>query len=638
MSMFGEDLKSRFAVFGVIIVLVLGALLVRLWSMQIIAGTSFAAQSENNRIRVVTIPAPRGSIFDAKGRKLVVNRPTLAVTVAPASARDSAMLARLATLLNMSAADILKHITSTRLTAVQPRVVQIDVPMKAVSYISEHADLFPGVEVTTIPVREYPYGEVAAHVLGYVGEISDAEMQLSEFKNYAPGDIVGKAGVEREYESVLQGEKGYQRLEVDARGRVRAILDRQAPVPGRDIKLTVDIDIQKVAEKALADSFATAHKMGFVRANAGAIVVQDVHSGGIVAMASAPTFDPRKFVRGISQKDWASLTATASEYPLNNRAIMSNYPPASTFKVITGLAALQQGFITPSTAYDCPYTWHYPGHENSKASWWVKHDWSPAGHGVIDFTQAVEQSADTYFYPLGYKFYQTPGERLQAFSRGVGYGAKTGIDLPSEAAGRVPDAAWKKKFNNNAVINPESAAWVPGDTVNMSIGQGDLLVTPLQMATVFGGVANGGDVLRPHVLQQVMASGGSAAALQAKATVTHKVPASAANIAAMQNALLGVTRVGTAQSAFAGFGMEVAGKTGTAQVNPATMKKTDPRYKDDYAWFAGYAPANSPEYSVAVVIEQGGHGGSVAAPAAREVLAALAKLPVTYVPGSDVSN
>lgn len=638
MSVFGQDLKSRFAVLGVVIVLVLGALLVRLWSMQIISGESFAAQSENNRIREVTIPAARGRIFDAKGRPLVVNRPTLAVTVAPAAAKDKAMLARLSTLLNMTVADIGRHMASTKLQALQPRVIAIDVPLKAVSYISEHADLFPGVAVQTIPVREYPDGQLAAHILGYVGEISDAEMKTSDFKNYALGDVVGKAGVEREYESVLQGEKGYQRLEVDAKGRVRAVLDRREPVPGRDIKLTVDIDVQKVAEKALSDSFAEAHRQGFVKANAGAIVVMDVKSGAIVAMASAPTFDPRKFVRGISQKDWQSLNATASEYPLNDRAVMSQYPPASTFKVITGLAALQQGFVTASTAYDCPYTWRFPGHENSKSSWWVKHDWNPAGHGVINFTQAVEQSADTYFYPLGYKFWQMPGERLQAFARAVGYGSKTGIDLPSEAAGRVPDAAWKKRFNNNQVIAPEFASWVPGDTVNMAIGQGDLLVTPLQMATVFGGVANGGDVLRPHVLQQVMARGGSAPALQAKPTVVHKVPASSANIALMQSALLGVTENGTGKSAFASFSMKVAGKTGTAQVNAANLSKSDPRYKDDYAWFAGYAPADAPRYSVAVVIEQGGHGGSVAAPAAREVLAALNGLPVTYVSATDASR
>jgi penicillin-binding protein 2 len=656
MSVFGQDLKSRFAVLGGIVVLVLAVLFVRLWSMQIIAGQSFALQSQNNRVRSVSIPAPRGRILDAKGRVLATNRPSLAVAVAPSVAQDAAadettrpsnaqrlrategraILSRLSTLLGMPVSDIEKKIANTKLEAVQPRVVALDVRPQAIAYISEHTDKFRGVEVQQVPIREYPNKEVAAHVLGYVGEISDEEMNQAGMKSYAAGDIIGKAGIERQYENTLQGSKGYQQLEVDAQGRVRRVIGRQEPVPGRDIRLTLDIDVQRTAEKALQNAFAEARRQGFGKANAGALVVMDVRTGGVVALASAPTYDPNKFVNGISAKDWKSLNATSSAYPLTDRAIMSTYPPASTFKVITGLAALQHGFASASTTFDCKGTWWFPGHENSNASWWMKHCWDAAGHGVINFIGGIEQSCDVVFYTLGYKFYTLPGEKLQAFARGAGYGRKAGIDLPGEVAGRVPDAAWKRSLNGT--IAPEYAPWVPGDTVNMAIGQGDLLVTPLQMTDLFSAVANGGRLLQPHLLSDIMADGGKKAAWRANTVVTGKLPASADNLSVMQSGLRGVISVGTGKSAFAGFGEQVAGKTGTAQVGSPNLPKNSPLKKDDYAWFACYAPADAPRYAVAVVIEQGGHGGSVAAPAARDVLAQLAGLPLVHVSASDQSR
>jgi penicillin-binding protein 2 len=319
---------------------------------------------------------------------------------------------------------------------------------------------------------------------------------------------------------------------------------------------------------------------------------------------------------------------------------MSQYAPASTFKVVTGLAALKEGYTTGGTDFTCAGTWKFPGHEDSNASWWKKKCWKADGHGTITFITGVEDSCDAVFYTLGYKFWETgatkstPGERLQAFARGCGLGVKTGIDLPGEVAGRVPDAAWKKKLNG--IIAPEYAAWVPGDTVNMAIGQGDLLVTPLQLADVFAGVANGGQVMKPHVLQMVMASGGKSAVLAAKPRVIDTIPATADELDTMQRALEGVTTVGTAKGAFLGFGVPVAGKTGTAQVGNQAKNAKDK--KDDYAVFAGYAPAADPRYAVSVVIEQGGHGGSVAAPAAREVFGQLLGLPVVHVSTEDASR
>ncbi len=625
MTNYRDILKSRFAVFGLLVLIVLGALLVRLWSMQVLAGESYAAQATDNRVRSVTLDAPRGRIFDRNGRPLVTNRPSLAVTVEPSASRDATMIARLGKVIGMKPADIVHQVRFSKLGPLQARIVKLDLPIKAASFLAEHSDSFPGVSVDTVPVRVYPSGTTAAHVLGYVGQVSEDEIATPTASDYRLGDIVGKSGVEAQFEKVLRGERGYQLLEVDAQGRPRRTLSQRDPIGGRDVELTIDLDVQKVTEAALQDAILEAHNQKFPKANAGAAVVLDVQTGEVVALASAPTYDPSKFLNGISQKEWTSLTDTASAYPLNDRAISSGYPPASTFKAITGLAALQQGFVTPSTAYDAPYTWYFPGHANSTQSWWIKHDWNRSGHGVIDFTQAVAQSADTYFYPLGYQFYTTPGEKLQAFARAAGLGSRTGIDLPAEIAGRVPDAAWKKAYNRDF---PENADWQPGDTVNLAIGQGDMLATPLQLAQAYAGIANGGAIMQPHVLKEVIGADGKAA-LTSQPHVERRLPASPANLAAMQAGLRAVVTEGTAMNTFAGFGVPAAGKTGTAQVYG----------KDDYAWFVGYAPADAPKYCVVVLIEQGGHGASVAGPAARMILAKLTGQPVDFVhTGADQSR
>ncbi len=625
MTSYRDILKSRFAVFGLLVLLVLGALLVRLWSMQVLAGDSYAAQATDNRVRTVLLDAPRGRIFDRNGRPLVTNRPSLAVTVEPSASRDTTMIARLGKIIGMKPADIQHEIKFSKLGPLQARVVKLDVSLRAASFLAEHPDYFPGVTVDTVPIRVYPNGPVAAHVLGYVGQVSEDEISGKNMADYKLGDIVGKSGAEAEFEKVLRGDRGYKMLEVDAQGRPRRVLEQRDPIGGRDVELTIDLDVQKVTEAALQDAIVEAHNQKFPKANAGAAVVLDVQTGEVLAMASAPSYDPSKFLGGLSQKEWASLTDTASGWPLNNRAISSAYPPASTFKAITGLAALQQGFITPSTAYDAPYTWYFPGHENSSQAWWQKHDWDRNGHGVIDFTQAVAQSADTYFYPLGYQFYTTPGEKLQQFARESGLGSKTGIDLPAEIGGRVPDAAWKKAYNRDF---PENADWQPGDTVNLSIGQGDMLSTPLQVAQAYAGIANGGAVMQPHVLKGVIGTDGKVV-LGSPPKVERKLPVSPENLAALQAGLRAVVSEGTAQATFSGFGVSAAGKTGTAQVYG----------KDDYAWFVGYAPAEAPKYCVAVLIEQGGHGASVAGPAARMILAKLTGQPVEFVhTGADQSR
>ena len=618
MTTFREQLKGRFAVLGVVVLVVLGALAVRLWSMQVIASTQYAAAAQSNSTREVSLPAPRGRILDVKGRPLVTNRPVMNVTAPSSISQDTTLVASLSAAIDVPVDEIQAKLASFKQERLAPRVLRTDVPLATAAYLSEHSSDFPGIEVQEAAVRDYPFGSLAAHVLGYTGEISEDQLAATSTVNASMGDIVGKTGVESFYDKVLQGEKGFRRFEVDNQGHVRSVLAEGAPIAGKDVRLTINKDVQAVAEKALADALAEAHRQGFTKARAGAAVVLDVKTGAVVAMASVPTYDPALFLGGVSSAQWKSLNDPSSDYPLNNRAIMAAYPPASTFKSIVAMAALQTHLITAGTRFTCSGRWQGFG------SQWAKWCWLHSGHGSLNLTGAIEQSCDSYFYNVGKLFYDAPGEKLQEFARSIGLGERLGIDLSGEVSGRVPDAAWKKAFNQNY---PEYQQWVPGDTVNMAIGQGDLLVTPLQLASAYATLGNGGKVVTPHVLDAVLGSDGTPS-IVASTTISSEPTLSASNLATLRTALVGVTTVGTGKSPFRRFPISVAGKTGTAQVSG----------KDDYALFACYAPAASPRYAIAVVIEQGGHGGSVAAPAARQIMAKLFGLKYTTVHATDVSR
>ncbi|MDZ4170326.1 MAG: penicillin-binding protein 2 [Coriobacteriia bacterium] len=618
MPTFRHRLKPRFAVFGGVLLLLLLVLALRLWSMQVLSGPVYAAQADQNRVREVTTVAARGRILDRNGRELVTNRPTHVVLAPSQVAEDEEMMGRLSNLLKVSVPEIRERLLSRKEAALSLRVIAVDVPLQTVAYLSEHASEFPGVEVDTRAIREYPNKTLASHVLGYTGEISREELAKPDFAGYDPNDIVGKAGAERSFENALQGDRGRRVMEVDAMGRSQRIISEVDPVPGRDIRLTIDSRVQRVAEKALKDAMQDAKREKFYRAKAGAIVALDVKSGEVLAMASLPTYDPSVFLGGISEQQWRSLTSTSSEYPLTNRAMMAQYPPASTFKAFTGLAGLTYGVTGQWTMHDCEGTWTGMGTQ------WKKRCWNRTGHGMVSFMDGIEESCDTVFYEIGHSFYKGGDEKLQSFIRSFGYGSMTGIDLPGEVDGRVPDKAWKKAWNEDY---PEYQGWNPGDTVNMAIGQGDVLATPLQVATTFGGIANNGKVMRPHVLRQILGTDGKPV-LTVKPEVEFAPKVSRSNLDIMEQALLSVTRTGTGRSAFNGFRVPIAGKTGTAEV----------ANKDDYAWFVGYGPAAKPRYVVAVVVEQGGGGGAVAAPAARQVLAALLGEKIERVTATDPSR
>ena len=626
---FQQQLKGRFAVLGMVFVCVLGALLVQLWNMQVLHGSSYANAAVANRVREVTTTAPRGRILDRKGKLLVSNKATMAVYVDPTVfhvatksklVTNTALFERLSTTLSAPLSDIETLAFDKRAQVLAPRLVAMGVTSEAAAYISEHPALFGGVEVRAEPIREYPQGTLAAHVVGYTGEVSQDQLTGSGASNgYQYGDIVGKAGAEAEFEKMLQGQRGLRVLEVNAQGKPSGrVMSNTDPTPGHDVVLTIDSKVQKVTEQALLQALDDAHKAKFPNAHAGAAVAVDVHTGEIISMASVPTYDPSMFLDGINKKQWASLTATDSYYPLTNRAISGLYPAASTFKAMTGLGGLQNHLITSGTSVDCAGVWTEMGKQ------WKKFCWNHAGHGMEDFYGAVRDSCDSYFYHVGYLFYKDKGEKLQKFARTFGFGKTAGMDLPGEVAGRVPDAAWKATYFENY---PELQRWQPGDEVNLAIGQGDLLVTPLQLADAYAGIANGGKVMTPHVLKQVLAPDGKAV-IKYQPKVAFDSKTSASNLADMRAALLAVTQTGTGKGAFADFPVEVAGKTGTAQVAG----------KDDYAWFVGFAPANNPKYAVAVMIEQGGHGGSVAGPAARQIFAALLGEKVKHVSATDASR
>ena len=592
-------LEIRLAIFGIIAVILFGILLGRLWYLQVLAGEEFDRLSEENRLRAISLNALRGLIYDRNNEVLATNRPSLALSVVPAVVKEKKeVLPRLAKILNTPQKEIEKKLAKKDVDPFQPLVIHEDVEERVVAEVKEHQRDFPGVEIEVIGVRDYPQGPLAAHVLGYVGEISGEELQAKKFKQAMPRDIVGKMGIENSYDDLIRGGRGEKLVEVDAVGRQLRVVKKKDSKPGYNLVLTLDKNIQQATEETLKMAISWARRKGNRGANAGAAVVMNVQNGEVLALASYPTYDPRLFIGGLSNEEWANLNAK-EDHPLNNRAIQGLYPPGSTFKVVTGMAALTEGLISPKSGFFCAGKWTALGKR------WTKSCWFKAGHGGVGFIQGIVVSCDTVFYEIGLKLHRSGGEKFQKWARYLGLGKPTGIDLPGEAGGRVPDAAWKKEWNKNRSRIEQK--WYAGDTVNMAIGQGDMLTTPLQMAAIYATIANGGTYVQPQLLRQVLTPEGRV--YREFSPKTRKTEFSTENILALQTGLRGVVTGGTGREAFAGFPVPVAGKTGTSQV----------RGKDDFAWFIGYAPANNPQYVVAVLVEEGGHGGSVSAPAVRNI-------------------
>ena len=611
----------RLKVLASVLAFMFAALTTRLWFLQVLAGEDYAERALNNRYEFAPVPAPRGKILDRMGKELVTNRASTVVTIERQKVRNAeALLLRLSSVLDVSAEQLAERLNDPDYGPYEPVPVFDDATDEQVVYLAEHRREFPGVDYREVGVRAYPFGSLAAHIIGYLGEIGPKELGSPTFPGYRPGQLVGRGGVEQRYERWLHGEDGYEAFEVNALGKKTRGLKRRVPVPGNDLVVTIHHRIQQVAESSLREGVQAAKQIvheetgRYLRAPAGAVVVLDPNNGQIMAMASFPTYDPRVFYEGLSQREWEQLNNPSRNFPLNNRAIQAAYPPGSTLKPFVAAAAIEAGYANPNGFYPCPAEFMVPG-DTSKT---IFRNWREVDSGTISFARSLIDSCDTVFYQFGLEFYRerkVRGELLQQEMREWGFARPTGIDLSSEAQGRVPDAEWKRNIHERYPGLYPDEVWYPGDTINMSIGQGDLLITPLQLAAAFGALTNGGTLHPPHIGLRVLNPGGKVLEEMSQDAPV-QIPSDKRTLRAIRDALRHVPSSGTAAGAFLGFPLSsvpVAGKTGTAEVQG----------KQPHSWFAAAAPASQPEYVVVAVVEEGGHGSEVAAPIVRRILEGL---------------
>jgi penicillin-binding protein 2 len=617
--MTADTSRLRLAVLGVVATSLFAALTARLWYLQVLDTAEFRVAAEANQVRLVYEPAPRGRILDREGRVLVDNRVVDVLTLSRVEAHDHPeVLPRVAALLGVSKDAVVERILDPKFSPYRPVPLAVDVPEDKIVYIREHQEDFPGVDNSQLTARVYPHGSLAAHVLGYVGEIS-TELDERRDEGYRLGDDIGKTGVERSLEEHLRGEAGVTKLEVDSKGRRLRTLGQVAPVQGDDVQLTIDLDIQRLAEESLAQGLQAAQrhwdrdqKKHFL-APAGAVVVLDPNDGSVLAMASHPTYDPGAFIDGISQPTWAALNDPANHLPLNNRAIQGLYAPGSTFKLVTAMASLRDGVITPNATILDEGKIRIGDRTFRNAG---SHPW-----GRVDLVRALAVSSDVYFYKLGYEYWRLReqfGDGIQEVARELGFGQRTGINLPAESRGRVPTPEIRQQLHEDNPTAFPNGEWYGGDNVNLAIGQGEMVATPLQMATAYAAVGNGGTLYQPRLAAQTLRPDGELSE-DLNPRVIRQIdlgPHQGPLLAGLRGAV--ASGDGTAHAAFAGFSaMAAAGKTGTAQVFG----------KQDTALFVGLAPVPDPKYVISVVLEEGGFGGETAAPIARRIFAGLAGEP-----------
>ncbi|MFM7718093.1 MAG: penicillin-binding protein 2 [Actinomycetota bacterium] len=623
------------------------ALLVRLWFLQVLTADDARAAAARNALRLVPLPAPRGRILDVNGEVLVSNRLSLDITVNRQELGDDreSVLYELSRVLEVPASELVRRLEDVRYFPFTPIPIATDVSRAVAYYVLEHREELPGVDVRKTPVRVYARdeatGEVfAPHVVGYLGEISADQLEDPAWAGYRSGDVIGKAGVESVYESALAGENGFVSYRIDATGRNLGEFGRRDPDPGDDLVLTIDRGTQAVAEESLSLGIEHARQLfdpntesRFV-ANAGAVIVMDADTGAIRALASYPSFDPSLFAEGLSNQEYEQKFGAATGFPLLDRALQGEYPPGSTYKPWILLSALKRGIVTTDRGYPCPGAWSVPGDTR------LFRNWTRADSGTMSLATSLSESCDTIYYPIGYEYWRAyypppnadgipgnddeePREPLQRDLRAIGFGRPTGIDLPGEYDGRVPDAGWKLSVHQRYPQDFPYGDWVPGDFVNMSIGQGDTLITPLQMARAYGALMNGGRLCLPRLLAEVRRSDGTVVE-RGEPNCRRKVPFSEGELAYVRDALEATVREGTAAGAFAGFpfgDVWIAGKTGTAQVFN----------RQDFSWFVGMAASGNRRYVVLSVVEQGGHGSTTAAPIARRVIEGIFGLPLSGI-------
>jgi len=615
---FTPQMALRLAVFGVLAIVVFAVVFFRLWALQVISGEHYLEDARNNQIRTFRPAAPRGSIVDRDGDVLVSNMPGTLVEIWPAALEDApvaernAMLKRLSRLLGVPVKRVrLKVEERLRTDPLTPVAISTDVGELKAAYLMEHQGEFPGVQITETYLRRYEQGAIAAQMLGYVGEISAKQLEDRAKDGYAAGDRIGQTGLEAIYDTYLRGLPGLGQVFVDALGRVTSEREfSRMPESGDNVRLTLDDELQRTAEEALDYGIRLAHDQDEWAADGGALVAMDVKSGEILALASNPTFDPSVYVGTVRERDLKGLADPRRNHPTLNRAIAGVYPPGSTFKPITALAALESGLLRPDELIQCT------GKEVIDGQTFM--NWDPYKDEPMQLTTALANSCDTYFYNVALRFYERPDSPLQRWSRQMGFGQPTGIDLGPEEEGLVPTPSWRRKTFESEI----DKIWTSGDSVQLSIGQGDLLVTPLQMTRAYAMIANGGKLVEPHLVKAVEEPTNEG---EAAIVIRPYTPKPAREIGideyalrTVQEGLYDATHAtyGTSQSVFGAFPVAIAGKTGTAE---KFVRLPGYAGLQDQSWWCGYGPYERPEIAVCALIENGGHGGEAAAPVALKV-------------------
>jgi penicillin-binding protein 2 len=582
----------------VLITLFFAVAVTRLWFLQIQQGEMYGRLADSNRVRALEIAAPRGNIYDRRGREIVTNRPSFNVTWVRESNRiDDDWLKNLTRILGQDTSSLLERVRKmSGVPAHIPVRLAEDIDWETVARIENSRMHLPEIKIEVVPLRVYHYGNLASHLIGYLGEISREELERMDQQVYRGGDIIGKMGLERLREGDLHGEKGRDYMEVNALGFEQRNLKGMEPLPGNDLYLTLDMELQKIAEDLMAEDN-----------RAGAVVAMEVNTGRMLVLASGPALHLEEFVGGISQKAWQEMLDNPL-HPLVNKLVQGQYPPASTYKAVTALAGLSEGIITPETTHYCPGHFRFGNR--------IYRCWKRGGHGQVDLKKAVAESCDVYFYQVGLKL---GVDRIAKYARMFGFGALTGIEMEHEKPGLVPTADWKRRRHGER--------WMEGETTSVAIGQGFNLVTPLQLNMMTAGIANGGTLFRPAIVERVVDPEGQVVE-SFEPTILHRLTGQGRWLKLIRDGMVEAVngKRGTGRSArLDDEGIIVGGKTGTGQVvrlkQYKGLKDEEIPYRfRDHAWFTCFAPAANPEIAVTVLVEHGLHGSSVAAPIAAAVL------------------
>jgi len=626
----------------VLVLIGFAALLLRLWALQVLSGSQYAARAQANQLRTVRVEAPRGMIVDRNRNVLVTNKTVTAVELWPSSlpkvyARRVAELRALAHITGVQLRGMTRQIVARRRAGdmLDPVVVRPQTPGPMLTYLQERAGEFPGVTLSRSYARRYPHGSLAAQLLGYDGQISQTQLRTLGKEGYAAGDEIGQTGVEASYDHYLRGLAGAARIRVDSLGRPRSAQTLATqPQPGQTVRLTLDTGLQIAAQNALDYGIQLARTNGDYEADGGAIVALSPKDGSILALASSPTYDPSVWTGRRTQKELNAQglgtpqSAVDRNYPSLDRALDGTYPPGSTFKPLTAIAALEEHLIKPYSFYPCTGTYTAPEDRSHHHF----HNWDPFVNQAMDLPTALAYSCDTYFYAAGNDFYELPanrGQPLQTWARKFGFGRPTGVDVGPESTGLLPTIDWKHEMFTRRT-DPTNwrvdRLWKPGDSIQLAIGQGDLLVTPLQMTRLYAAIANGGKLVTPHVLMDVENPNRTIVPTSAPPAPQPIPGLDPKYVKVVQQGLYEGTHepFGTSYGVFGTFPVSIAGKTGTAQkvVQLPGYKKVE-----NQSWWCGYGPTNDPKLVVCAVIENGGHGGTAAAPAAERVFSKFFHVP-----------